>query len=147
MRLRDDHLESFQRAGVKMKRAILLAAWLAAVVSIVPAQAQSGDVLNAKDGLTVDEHIAREWQQHRGVVIVDAIVLTPAMFGGSTRCAFPRIALGQGLGKDAPTKGVNGSVVGEGKLVAFGGITSLPPGEHLVLAIGCNTNERYPGPH
>jgi len=132
-----------------MRRAVLLAVWLAAVVSIAPARAQSGDILRPSDGSSVDEHIARELQEHRGVVILDAILSTPAIGGDTTRCAFPVLTLGQASNKDAPQKTVRGSVVGGGgKLVAFGAITSLPPGEHLVLSIACNnTSESYSGPH
>jgi len=124
-----------------MRRAVLLAVWLAAVVSIAPARAQSGDILRPSDGSSVDEHIARELQEHRGVVILDAILSTPAIGGDTTRCAFPVLTLGQASNKDAPQKTVRG-------MVAFGAITSLPPGEHLVLSIACNnTSESYSGPH
>ena len=57
-----------------MKRTILLAVWLAVLASMTAARAESGDVLRPEDGLPVDEHIARELQDHRGVVIVDAIL-------------------------------------------------------------------------
>ena len=133
---------------MSMKRTILLAVWLAVVASMTAARAQSGDVLRPEDGLPVDEHIARELQGHRGVVIVDAILSTPKIGGGVTRCAFPEVTLGQTLDKDAPRKTINASVIGGGKLAAFGGITSLPPGEYLLLSIRCgNTNEGYGGPH
>jgi len=131
-----------------MKRTIVLAVWLAVVASMTAARAESGDVLRPKDGLPVDEHIARELQDHRGVVIVDAILSTPKIGGGVTRCGFPEVTLGQTLNKDAPRKTINASATGGGKLVAFGGITSLPPGEYLLLSIRCsNTNEGYGGPH
>jgi hypothetical protein len=132
-----------------MKRTILLAVWLAVVASITAARAQSGDVLRPEDGLPVDEHIDRELQDHRGVVIVDAILSTPKIGGGVTRCLFPVVTLGQTLDKDAPTKTIRASVIGGGgKLAAFGGITSLPPGEYLLLSIRCdNTNEGYGGPY
>ncbi|WP_316214036.1 hypothetical protein [Bradyrhizobium sp. SZCCHNR2032] len=131
-----------------MKRTIFLAVWLAVVASMTVARAQRGDVLRPEDGLSVDEHIARELQDHRGVVIVDAILSTPKIGGGVTRCAFPVVTLGQTLDKDAPTKTIRASVIGGGGKAAFGGITSLPPGEYLLLSIKCdNTNEGYGGPH
>jgi len=131
-----------------MKRTILLAVCLAAVASMTAARAQSGDVLRPQDGLPVDEHVARELQDHRGVVIVDAILSTPKIGGGVRRCAFPAVILGQNLDKNAPTKTVTASVVGGGKLAGFGGMISLPPGEYLLLSIRCdNTNEGYGGPH
>jgi hypothetical protein len=127
---------------------ILLAVWFAVVVPITAARAQTGDVLRPEDGLSVDDHIARELREHRGVVIVDAILMTPSISGGLTRCVFPEITLGQTLNKDAPTKTIKATVIGGGKLTAFGGITSLPPGEHLLLSIRCsNTNDGYGGPH
>lgn len=131
------------------KRTILLAVWLAAVVPIAAARAQMGDVLRPEDGLPVDDHIARELQQHRGVVIVDAILMTPTISGGLTRCFFPEIILGQTLNKDAPTKTIKAAMVGGGgRLAGFGGITSLAPGEYLLLSIRCsNTNAGYGGPH
>src|SRR3954451_22162338 len=117
-----------------MKRTILLAVWLAVVASTTAAWAQSGDVLRPEDGLPVDEHIARELQDHRGVVMVDAILSTPKIGGGVTSCYFPVVTLGQTVDKDAPTKTIRAaSVTGGGKLAAFGGITSLPPGEYLLL--------------
>jgi len=131
-----------------MKRTILLAVWLAVVVSTTAARAQTGDVLRPGDGLPVDEHIDRELQEHRGVVIVDAILMTPRIGGGLTRCLSPEITLGQTLNKDAPTKTIKASIVGGGKLTTFGGVTSLPPGEHLLLGIRCRTaNAGYGGPH
>ena len=131
-----------------MKPTILLAVWFAVVASMTAARAQSGDILRPEDGLPVDEHIARVLQDHRGVVIVDAILSTPKIGGGVTRCAFPVVTLGQTLDKHAPTKTIGVSVIGAGKLTAFNGITSLPPGEYLLLSIGCsNTNEGYGGPH
>ncbi|WP_076863328.1 hypothetical protein [Bradyrhizobium mercantei] len=131
-----------------MKRTILLAVWLAVVVSITAARAQSGDVLRPADGLQVDEHIARELQEHRGVVIVDAILMMPSISGDLTRCVFPEVTLGQTLNKDAPRKTISASMIGGGKLAAFGGITSLPPGEYLLLSIRCdNVNAGYGGPH
>jgi hypothetical protein len=131
-----------------VKRTILLAVWLAVVASMTAARAQSGDILRPEDGLPVDEHIARELQDHRGVVIVDAALSTPKIGGGVTRCGFPEVTLGQTLDKNAPTKTINASVIGGGKLAAFGGITSLPPGQYLLLSSRCgNTNEGYGGPH
>src|SRR5262245_22352104 len=116
-----------------MKRAILLAVCLAAVASIAPARAQSGDVLRRPDGVPVDDHIARELQERRGIVIVDAVLMEPAIGGGLTRCAFPEITLGQAP-KDAPRKTINGMMAPQsGKMLAFGGVTSLPPGEYLLL--------------
>ncbi|MGY4155201.1 hypothetical protein ACVINW_001043 [Bradyrhizobium sp. USDA 4461] len=131
-----------------MKRITLLAVWLAVVASVTAARAQSGDVLRPEDGLPVDEHIARELQEHRGVVIVDAILMMSNIGGGLTRCVFPVVTLGQTLDKSAPTKTIRVSVIGGGKLTAFGGITSLPPGEYLLLSIRCdNINAGYGGPH
>jgi len=131
-----------------MKRVILLSVWLAAVASIAPARAQSGDVLRRWDGVSVDDHIARELQDRKGIVIVDAVLMGPKIGGGLTRCAFPEITLGQAH-KDAPRKAVNGMAAPQsGKMVAFGGVTSLPPGEYLVLKIACaNLNSNYNGPH
>jgi hypothetical protein len=98
--------------------------------------------------LPVDEHIARELQDHQGVVIVDAILRRPNIVGGLTRCGFPEVTLGQNLDKDAPRKTINASSIGGGKLTTFGGITSLPPGEYLLLSIGCGeARATYGGPH
>jgi hypothetical protein len=131
-----------------MKHTILLAVWLAVVASTTAAWAQSGDVLRPADGLSVDEHIARELQDHQGVVIVDAILSVPKIGGGVTRCVFPEVTLGQNLDKNARRKTVYATGIGGGKLSTFGGITSLPPGEYLLLTISCGgTNERYGGPH
>jgi len=127
---------------------ILLALWVAIVASNTASWAQSGDVLRPEDGLPVDDHIARELEEHRGVVIVDAILMTPTISGGLTRCIFSEITFGQTLNKDAPTKTVRTTMFGEGRLKAFGGITSLPLGEHLLLSIRCgNINAVYGGPH
>jgi hypothetical protein len=118
-----------------MKRTILLAVSLATVVSIAAARAQTGDVLRPEDGLSVDEHIARELKEHRAVVIVDANLMMPSIGGDLTRCVFPEVTLGQTLNKDTPTKTIKVSGVGGGKLTTFGGITSLPSGEHLLLGL------------
>ena len=79
-----------------MKRTILLAIWLAVVASMTAAWAESGDVLRPEDGLPVDEHIARELQDHRGVVIVDATLSTTKLLGGGVaHCVFPVVTLGR----------------------------------------------------
>jgi len=131
-----------------MKPALLVLVWLTMVASISPARAQSGDILQPRNGLSVDDHIARELQERRGVVIIDAMLMEPSITGGLTRCGFPAATLAQTPNKDAPTKTVRGSVDAGGGKVLFGGITSLPPGEHLLLTIACsNLNTSYNGPH
>lgn len=119
----------------------VLTVWLALVASMPAARAQIENVLRPPDGLTVDDAIARELQDHRAVVIVGAILGTPKIGGGVTRCSFPVVTLSQSLDKGAPTKTIR-------IIVADGGIASLPPGEHFLRSISCgNTSEVYGGPH